>query len=301
MRPRRWICARCRLLLEERERCDNDPRHPTLALDDPKAREELQDQVWVSTIERDVPTKNAIDRLGAWGVMGSMIGGFAMALVLIAHFADSPALLSRLDGWPIQLVVWTTAAFFAVAGSLTARRFTPKRKVEQMLPAPAIVGAPLVSAAPPLGLPGRIEHARPIQAPWGQSVAGFGIALIHSRALGGPVTLRDAACGELRVRLDDGRLVRVPPGRVRLEPSQPLEGHPERDQALRIYVATLVTEAPRCFPHDQVLAIALTEGDRVRVGCPLLPSVESDANRMYRDAPDAVLLPATPCVLQKAA
>ena len=146
------------------------------------------------------------------------------------------------------------------------------------------------------GPSGLVLEGQSLNAPAsGASCLAWGIELRCARFLGGDVMLRDGRTAGFELRLDDGSLVRVPKGRVRLVGGF-VQQRPE-GESWRRYLDGLDPSPPADepyppFPHDAALEARLGSGQRVQIVSPLERASADEAQAGgYRVAPKAVLEP----------
>jgi hypothetical protein len=146
------------------------------------------------------------------------------------------------------------------------------------------------------GPSGVVLEGRSSQAPAsGASCLAWGIELRCARFLGGDVMLRDGRTEGFELRLDDGGLLHVPKGRVRLvggfAPQRP-EGERWQRYLGELDPSPSADEAFPPFPYDVVLEARLAGGQRVQIVSALERASADEAQAGgYRVAPKAVLEP----------
>jgi hypothetical protein len=107
--------------------------------------------------------------------------------------------------------------------------------------------------------------------------------LHEKRVFGGGAMLRDAEAAGFDIELDDGRVVRVPPGRIRMYGAKSREkvAGDKMGAILEPIEATGDGVRP-LFPYDFAETIVLREGDRVEVMGELEPAADTAAGGGYR-------------------
>lgn len=169
----------------------------------------------------------------------------------------------------------------------------------ESLPAPVTVrerdrpqGAATLPMVPvnAIGLRGRIEEAATAAPPVGRRRGvGFALELRHREAAGSPVMLRDGASAGFAVAGEDGRVLVVPPGCLRMEGSGP----PVRARRqVEAHLRALAPDAgpPSPFPWDEVRVAVLAPGDRVTVRATASVRPDPRGTAGYREAPRSLLV-----------
>jgi hypothetical protein len=114
---------------------------------------------------------------------------------------------------------------------------------------------------------GTVKKGEPVETPWKPGTClAYAMELHKKELFGGGAMLRDAATAGFEVALDDGRVMRVPAGRIRLLGRLTKE---EVDMERMLDQVDLTGHATRdgreYFPHDHALGLTLQPGDRVEV------------------------------------
>lgn len=276
------ICLDCRTVLHEGEACDGGPGHRVTSLRHATGRERLLEEVWGSEPARRRAIARHQRRMTVvMTAMGAGIAVGALVCVLIMSLLDAPT--------SILLVPAVLFPFFIIlVDDLARHRASLLPAGARHLPAPS---------RRRVALPGRIVSGETIPAPvTSRPCVGYGLALVRTRARAGAVMLHDAATGGFDVKLDDGRTVRVPAGRLCLEAPLPRVSDAP-GEGLDGYLKALdPTRAPGDlldpFAHDLAFEARLRPGDRVEVLAALevVPDVRAPPTG-YRQAAATVLVP----------
>ncbi len=157
---------------------------------------------------------------------------------------------------------------------------------------------PLGAATAPMvpitavGFRGRIEQAATAPVPLGdQRGVGFAVEVRHAEAAGSPIMLRDGATVGFTIAADDGRLLVVPPGGLRMPegvPGEPVKNRPR----IEGYLRGLAPDAglPSPFPWDEVSMAVLAPGDAVTVRAVASVRPDPRGTTAYREAPRSILM-----------
>lgn len=255
---RTQICLACRTLLQEGETCVGGRAHQTVSLAAPAGVQRLDDEVWgpdSRARQARQAAKAAAGGAGAGGFFEGCTGcdaggldasGEAVLIVLAVVIAAGIAIL--LYFLIRALVRWI------------------REKMDQPKPHGALAKAPKPRARA-VAASGVIRAGTPMALPWAAgSVFGYAMQLYEARAFGGGAMLRDAATAGFEVALDDGRVLRVPAGRIQLVGRLPRVS--AEDERIERALAELVPRAPTetvLFPFDRVRGRTLGPGDRIEL------------------------------------
>lgn len=286
------ICLACRTLLGPLETCSGGRQHVAVALDDPGGRKRLWDEVW-GPDSRARQLRRAV-KAGAGGGIGSSVldcAGAGCNPLDACTVASSGAevvavlaviLLALVAALAIGLLVWLSARLV--------------EEIRERMDKPKPHGALLAPPKPRGDVQGRgiVKTGPGVPLPWkpGRAVA-YAFELHEKRAFGGGAMLRDAATAGFEIELADGRVVRVPAGRLRILGKRGKEEAVERerlDAFLREAAPGDTGEDRRLFPYEHVRALVLSPGDRVELLGDLEPSADPAAAHAYR-ASAGVLIP----------
>lgn len=132
---------------------------------------------------------------------------------------------------------------------------------------------------------GRVVAGNPIAMPWTNAVAlGWAFELFEKRVFGGGAMLRAAYTGGFDVALDDGRLLRIPPGRLRVASRLAETGVDA--EVFDAYLADAdplrEEEQPSLFPYDSIRAAAIRSEARVEIVSDIEPKPDETAGHTYR-------------------
>jgi hypothetical protein len=161
---------------------------------------------------------------------------------------------------------------------------------------------PLGAATEPMvplnavGVRGRIDPGPTTPAPLGAGPAvGFALEVRHAEAAGSPVMLRDGASVGFTVAGEDGRVLLVPAGGLRIGP-RGLRRLVRTRRHLDAYLRAVAPDAgrPSPFPCDEAHLAVLVPGDVVTVRA--IASVRPDprGTTAYREAPRSILVASGP-------
>lgn len=242
------------MLLAPGESCDVSPRHRVVALDNQRGREALSDEVW------------SVPRLQLFATPESrlILAVFLVATFVIATLLASPTVGAILAFLPVLIGLPT---IYAVRQLMTRAR---GKKLPRGVPTRVLLPAATRSEQP---LQGRIRATTTFPAPLsGRECLGYSMMLRCDEYIGGDVLLGHAEIASCEVELDDGRIVAVPPGRVRLE----LEHHDDLIEiadraAIDHFLARIEgTDSELSghysgLPYDHAWEGLLQPGDRVAV------------------------------------
>jgi hypothetical protein len=164
--------------------------------------------------------------------------------------------------------------------------------VRQKMAEPTAKGA--VAPAPHVveegALEGRVIGEPEMPVPIGERsrCLAYAIELAESRLLGRDVMLRDAVTGGFEIALDDGRIVRVPAGRLRLEGPTTWRKRDEVEGAIgwvrKLDPKWVADEEFSPIPFDEVGEATLGPGDRVAIPNELDAVADPTRAGGYRDA-----------------
>lgn len=122
---------------------------------------------------------------------------------------------------------------------------------------------------------------------------GWAAELTCKRMFTRHVMLRDGASFGFDLRLDDGRLARVPPGMLRLHRGGEEQRYLEVDSYLQTIDPCYARDADEpAIPYDDAGAIDIRPGDRVEVFGELHVTADLEAAQTYRGTTALVLRPA---------
>ena len=246
--PPAAMCIDCRVLLRTDEPCDVNPRHRVVPLDTAPGRQDLADEVW------SVPRL----RLFASPESRLLLTVFLVATFVITTLAASPTVGVILFALPIFLGLPTIYA----AQRLMAR--ARGKKLPRGVPSRVLL-PPATQREEPLQ--GRIRATSTFPSPLsGRECLGYSMLLRCDDYIGGDVLLGHGEIASCEVELDDGRVVTVPPGRVRLELEDLTEiaDRAAVDHYLASIESELIGQYPG-LPYDHAWEGLLQPGDRVAV------------------------------------
>jgi hypothetical protein len=284
------ICLACRTLLGDGEACGAHG-HQAISLGERVERGRLWQEVW-GPDSRARQVRRAMKAGAGGGITGGISdcsGG--------CNGLDACNVLDAGEGLPavlagIVLAVVAAVLFFAVAWLIGKLVAYIRERMDKPKPHGALLAPPKVRG--PVWARGRVRATTSVPLPWkvGNAVA-YAFELHHKNVLGGGAMLRDAATAGFDVELDDGRIVRVPRGRVQLRGKlqkesverevldaflRPLDpgdevGEPASDKAE--YTRSL-------FPYAYARALVVSPGDQVDVLGVVETAADPSAPHAYR-------------------
>lgn len=274
-RPRCGICLACRTVLAEGEACPGGRAHQTVSLAQPAGRLRLDDEVWGPDSRARQTRQAAKAGAGGAGIGGFFegcsgcdvgaadLGGEAFLAVLAVVVAAGIAIL----------------AFFAIRALVHWIR----EKLERPKPHGAFARAPR-APSPVVAASGVVRGGTPMALPWAAgSVFGYAMLLYEARTFGGGAMLRDAATAGFEVDLDDGRVLRVPAGRIQVVGPLP-RVHAERTRLEGVLgqIAPGAPGAPELFPFDRVKGQTIGPGDRIELLGEVQHAADASSSGGYR-------------------
>ncbi len=258
-------------MLSGDETC-NTKGHEAVDLQSPSGRGKLDDEVWGpdSRARRLREMAKGGSAGGAAGLLDGCSGGDCSGAGSIFDACEGASGAGEaLAGVLIGILVIVVAAILgaliwflikAIVRAIRAWRDVPK-------PHGALVGPPKASRQ--VQAAGTVKTGTPIATPWrsGKCLA-YAFELHEKRVFGGGAMLRDAQTAGFEITLDDGRILRVPEGRVRIL------GDREKEDVEKERMTTFLegidprygaTKERNVFPYDHARALTIMPGDRVEV------------------------------------
>lgn len=280
---RQRICLDCRTVLGEGEPCDGGPKHRVAELSQPQARERWINEVWGPPSRRRRAKQLAKAGGGGLGAGSALegcggcaeLGGSGEVLAIIAAILVV-ALVVVVLYWVVVKIIEAIRAYRS--------RLKPYGAVTRV---PRLRGG--VVAGRVTGGAGMLKSPAS-----GDPCRAFTIDLQCERFLKGATMLHDAMTAGFDVTLDDGRIARVPAGRVRLEgPTRRIEL--SATAAVEGHLATIdpgrnVADEFDPVPYDYVAETILKDGDRVEIFGDLDASPNPDAPAQDYRQPAAMML-----------
>jgi len=280
--PRRTrVCLGCRSLLADGESCDGGPGHHVVDVATKKGRGALVDAVWGSgarlkgkEIARAGTTGAGVGGLGQALDCGSCTGadvgsgGEALAILAVVLVAAAAAI----------------ALYFLVKVIVTFVR----RKMSEPRASGASRQLPPVPEAGK-GVRGRVAGVPELTAPISnETCLGYVAELTSQRLLTRHVMLREGRTCGFEVMLDDGRVVRVPAGRIHLEAERERFSRADRPSAETwlegIDRQSFANEPLAPVPFEESAEARLAPGDVVEVAPELDTVADPSRAAGYRDA-----------------
>jgi len=280
------ICIDCRTLLAEGERCDAGHRHRVVSLKSPEGRGALLDEVWGPPSVRRRAMQLA--KAGGGGLtFGSVFDG-CTACDACTTGGDLGEFAVIVAGIMLIAAVVVVVYYVLIKIIEAIQAWRNRLKPHGALRRPASVGRGA-------SFMGSVTQAATLNAPASQTpCAAYALDLASRRFLGGELMLHDAATAGFEVRLEDGRRVQVPAGRIRLEGVAGLESG---TSTLQSYLQSIDPARGNAddldpLPFDEVRETRLCKGDRVQIHGTLepIPDPEAPAGD-YRQAAPVIYVP----------
>jgi hypothetical protein len=287
--PRNAVCLDCRTALVDGEACDAGRKHRVVSLAKDDGRKKLVDEVWgPANVRRQI--KRAA-RAGSGGAtFGGMFdgcgsadcsgcdvpsgGGDVIAFILVAIVG---AIVMVIVGWLILALV----------------RYI-RDKLDRPKPFGALARTPALRGR---GVAGKVVAAARADSPASDDpCVAFALEYRCRRVISGAVMLHDAATRGFDVVTKDGRKVRVPAGRIRLDGVFARVGSNARARAAAHLETIDPSRDPNLvsvedgttdpFPFDDVVQAVVRPGDEVEVLGELAPIADPDASTgsAYRES-----------------
>ena len=288
------VCLACRTLLGERESC-GARGHQAVSLRDAAGRKRLWDEVW-GPDSRARQLRQAA-KAGAGGGLAGSLGNACTGCELSGLALDACSLAELGEGLVAVLVGLVVAAVVAVLAItvfwlIKAIVNAIRAWLDKPKPHGALLAQPKVPRV--RSGRGRVKARGTVDLPWksGSAVA-YAFELHRKNVFGGGAMLRDAATGGFDVETADGRVVRIPAGRLRVV------GKLARDQVDEARVGAFLGgvdpaaasgEDEPVFPYDEARAVVVAPGDEVEILGELGTSVDTTASHAYR-ASAGILVP----------
>lgn len=283
-RTRSRVCLACRTLFDHGEDC-RGKGHQTVSIVAASGRAKLDDEVW-GPDSRARALRQAAKAGAGGGVAGSIFDGCsgcdigANALDGCGS-AGGEAILGALVG----VVVIVIGALLGLIIYWIVRAIV--RLIRDWMHKPQPHGALYAPPKPKkiaIAAKGVVRSGQTLATPWREGSAyGWAMELHERRVLGGGAMMRDARSAGFDVALDDGRVLRVPAGRIRVASGL------VRVDADRSKLDELIAGIDRArqdektvFPYDFARALTIEEGDHVEVMGEITHSASAAAEGNYR-------------------
>jgi hypothetical protein len=265
------ICLTCRTALARGETCDIGEHHWTADLTTESGRKALLTEVWGPRSQRRrLEEIVRAEKTGSGFADHGVLGAIALIVLVIV---DVAALL-------------ILGAFVADA----------RRRCSLLRPYGAIVQPSPYELN--RGQAGVVEGA-PLPSPLRRDTClAFGVVLRSSRPATGSGGLlwQEMATTGMRIRLDDGSLVHVPAGRIRLSPNRARARKAAADEARARLPGPLGVVVPGELPYlpfDEAHEVVIRPGDRVVLLSPTELREDPTAERPSLREPARTVLVAT--------
>jgi len=283
VKPRTALCLDCRTALTPGESCDAHPRARAVDLANPADRNRALDAVWG-------PPHLRMRTAAKAGGLGGGAGG-------IFEGCGGCGELGSIEGEAaVALLVVVVAAFVAIGLYLLIKHIVYWIREYRARPRPA------GSAWKPLH-PQRTVRGTIVAVTGGETIApltatpcaAWGLVLEHDRATGGRVMLRDGETRGMTIRLDDGRTLELPAGRVRVDGKV--------TETRSASAGLLKTIDPHHVAHDERAILAnddghetrLAVGDALEITGGLVEQFATNAPATFREsAPTELVLAGVP-------
>ena len=288
------VCLACRTMLEEGESCEGK-KHVTVSLANAAQRARLDDKVWGPDSRA-----RAIRKAAKAGAGGGLAGGIAQNCGGCDVLSGCGDLGSAGEGALALLAVVVAVVVFAGVAILAwaivkwiVEWYRNRPKPQGALYKPPRPSSRAVRAR------GRVTSGNRIATPWAEGTAtAWAFELFQRRVFGGGAMLREGRTGGFDVMLDDGRVLRVPAGRVHI--ASRLAKADVEGRRLDAYLAAADPkreERASLFPYDFARATTIEPGTRIEILSDIEPKADDRAGHAYR-ASSGVLASTTVPVLR---
>jgi hypothetical protein len=281
------VCLDCRTVVADLPECPGGPHHRIVNLAT-EGRAKLVDEVWGPPSWRR--ERRRLARAGSGGAAAGGIGEILSGCDGCSGLSAGGELGEILGALLIILAVALIAivvvwAIYKLIAYIQAKRNEPRPNGALMLPVrhrSARRARGVVVADQPKG-------KNPIT---GEPCVGWAAELTTKRFLSTAVMLRDGASFGFDVRLEDGRVARVPAGLLRLhrggdeQTSGDLEGY-----LSSVDPSHVATDEEPAIPYDRAAVIDVRPGDEVELAGDLHLAPDPDAPQTYRGVAAMVLVP----------
>lgn len=264
--PRTRVCLTCRTLFDDKEDCRGKGHH-TVNVRARKGREALADEVWGPDSRARALRQAAKAGAGGAGV-GGLLDGCGGSF---SPFDACDGMGSASEGIVGVLIAVLVVIVAAILGAILFFIFRALyRWLREKLRRPVATGAPTAAPKPrKKGIAGRgtVRAGKLLDTPWREGSAyGYAMELHEKRVLGGGAMMRDARTAGFELAMDDGRIVRVPEGRIRvLSPVTRTDSEEKKVEQFVESIDGARANEPTVFPFDFVRAVTIEDGDRVEL------------------------------------
>jgi hypothetical protein len=278
------ICIACRTLYDAGQQCPGGRGHVVVELsrEARKGRAKLLDEVW-GPDSRARALRNAAKAGAGGGGIGSLVEG-CTGCDGLAGGGEAAAIVLAILAFAIVAVVLVWAIMKLIE-LVRAWRDTPK-------PHGALL-APPKARGRRVGT-GIVQPGGALPTPWTEGHVSAYAFELHARSVfGGAAMLRDARTAGFDVKLDDGRVVRVPAGRLHVGGRR--ARHDVDEARMGAFLAALgegrgageasgseENDDRELFPHDHARAVVVRPGDRVDVFGEVRPVADAAGSVGYR-------------------
>jgi len=257
------VCLQCRTAYGEDETCPAK-RHETISIKEDPGRKKLDDEVWGPDSRA-----RALRRMAKAGAGGGAAGGILKGGCGGCDVGGLEGCSSVGELGEAALVILAIVAVGLVAIVLTRLIWKLivyiRMRRDQPKPHGALLRPPKIARK--VHAVGTVKTGQPSKTPWkAGSCLAYAMELHKKNLLGGGAMRRDAATAGIEIALDDGRVMRVPAGRIRLLgrlAKQDVDKHRLLDSV--DLAGHLTRDGREFFPYDHTLGLTLKSGDRVEV------------------------------------
>lgn len=285
------VCLACRTMLEEGESCEGKG-HVTVSLASAQGRSRLDDEVWGPDSRA-----RAIRKAAKAGAGGGVVGGLAQGCDGLSGCGD---LGGAGEGAIAVLAIFVAVIVFAGVAILlwTLVKWIVEWYRNRPKPQGALYKPPRPRSRVARAR-GRVMSGTPIATPWTEATAMvWAFELFQKRVFGGGAMLREGRTGGFDVMLDDGRILRVPAGRVHIASRL---GKTDVDSGrLDAYLAAADPkreDRASLFPYHFAKVATIEPGARIEIVSDVEPQPDERAGHAYR-ASGGVLAPVAVPVLR---
>lgn len=273
----------------------------TVSLLDRSDRDLLDDEVW-GPDSRARALREAAKVGSGSGLGGGLLQGCGDLAGCDVSGLDACDAAGSGEGILAVLAVIVAAIVFAIVGAalyfiIRALVRYIRKKLQTPKPHGALLDPPKPSKRVVVAR-GVVRSGKPMPLPWTTTSAlGYAMELYEDHVFGGGAMVRDARTAGLEVALDDGRILQIPAGRVRILGKREKVSSAENEKIQQL-VKSLDPKAPLVnardlFPFDHVRAVTIAPGDRVEVLGELGMAADTRATG-YRESAGVVVPIGTP-------
>ena len=290
------VCLDCRTVVGDLASCPGGPKHRIVDLAT-EGRAKLVDEVWGPPSWRREQRRLA--RAGGGGAAAGGLGeifsgcGGCDGLSLGGELGEVLGAILIIIAVALIAIVLVWAIYKLVA-YIQARRNTPKPNGALLPP----VRHPSGRRARGVVLGTENNGTSPVT---GEPCVGWALELTTKRFLGSAVMLRDGMSFGFDVRLEDGRVARVPAGLLRLQQGGTVNADLPGDSYLASVDPTHTSsEEDPAIPFDRSALVEVRPGDEIELVGALHLAPDPEAAQTYRDTAAMVLVPNETIAIRRA-